>query len=362
MRRTSVFSQALGIAVSSYLAQLGDETKLNSRWAETCVRHGYLVSFEGLLSAAGKELGMIEDASVGIEMLRNVRVMLAPDDPTTTNADRVPVVHSQHLRWVHLWSEPDSSHFMQYVLQIGVDPDYFAQRIPQVLKNGATVRFVPLLFEVGVDIFQAASNAGSNMRNNYNTATCNPDEGSKDVLSDDEDDEMGITDDDVLVQLNYEAFQKMNAYAQQVSPAQPVQATPTHQTHPLLANLFSHIVSSSGRMNHDILDEAAQFCQEFGGGGVVFCKSGKDRTAMHVTYKQSQFVHQTDASVILSAATLIRTYGTRLPICEKNVGQAKYAFNSLQVRFMPDKLKPPMNTLAGFLKGGKVFGKGGIES
>jgi hypothetical protein len=58
----------------------------------------------------------------------------------------------------------------------------------------------------------------------------------------------------------------------------------------------------------------------------------------------------------------MRTYGTRLPICEKNVGQAKYAFNSLQVQFMPDALKPPMNTLAGFLKGGRIFGESGIES
>lgn len=52
-----------------------------------------------------------------------------------------------------------------------------------------------------------------------------------------------------------------------------------------------------------------------------------------VTYKQAQFVarymgHCT-MELILSDATLLRTYGTRLPICEKNVGQAKYAFNSV---------------------------------
>ena len=87
---------------------------------------------------------------------------------------------------------------------------------------------------------------------------------------------------------------------------------------------------------------------------------------MHVTYKQAQFAaryrDQHELNEILTDATLIRTYGTRLPICEKNVGQAKYAFNSLQVKFMPDALKPPMNTLAGFLKGGRLFGEGAIES
>jgi hypothetical protein len=197
-------------------------------------------------------------------------------------------------------------------------------------------------------------------------------------LTEDEEDD-GVVDDDVLVQLNYEAFQKMNYYAQLVSPASPVQATPTHQTHPLLAALFQHIVSSSGKMNHDILDEAAHLAQQLGGGGCVFCKSGKDRTAMHVTYKQAQFETRFRAKLAginglnddadsmmqdttLADAMLIRLHGTRLPICEKNVGQSKYAFNSLQVKFMPDALKPPTSALAGFLKGGKVFGKGGIES
>ena len=127
---------------------------------------------------------------------------------------------------------------------------------------------------------------------------------------------------------------------------------------------------------------------------------------MHVTFKQSQFASRfrqrhpapegelsaEDYSLdqVLANATTIRIRGTRLPICEKNVGQAKYAFNSLQVQFMPDKLKPPskclfetrehisaicasisqrylsfqstVSTLAGFLKGGKVFTGGGIES
>jgi hypothetical protein len=108
---------------------------------------------------------------------------------------------------------------------------------------------------------------------------------------------------------------------------------------------------------------------------------------MHLTYKQAAFIRQyrerhlpsydgdaaaskpdaestpsRPADPTLEIASLLRTYGTRLPICEKNVGQAKYAFNSLQVKFMPETLKPPMNTLAGFLKGGKLFEGGGIES
>lgn len=167
----------------------------------------------------------------------------------------------------------------------------------------------------------------------------------------------------------------MNNYAHAISPTSETQSqqASNQKTHPWLETLHQHIVSSSGKMNHDILDEAALLTQQLGGGGVVFCKSGKDRTAMHVTFKQAQFANKyrqrslnDEYAVFLDTtlpdAMIMRIHGTRLPICEKNVGESKYAFNSLQVKFMLDALKPPMNTLAGFLKGGKVFTGGGIES
>jgi hypothetical protein len=69
-----------------------------------------------------------------------------------------------------------------------------------------------------------------------------------------------------------------------------------------------------------------------------------------------------DAKKIFDDATIMRIHGTRLPICDKNVGQPLYAFNSLQAKFMPEPLKPPPRALAGFLKGGRVFTGGGIES
>lgn len=168
----------------------------------------------------------------------------------------------------------------------------------------------------------------------------------------DEDDDVGVEDTDVLVALNYEALRKMNCYAHAISPQDilldKVQAAMTFvyapsnaagsasqdankdplPVHPSLSNLHSHILSSAGRMNHNILDEAATIAQQLGGGGVVFCKSGKDRTAMHVTYKQAQFAARyrdnNNIQAILRDATLMRLHGTRLPICEKNVGQAKY--------------------------------------
>lgn len=63
VRRANVFSQSLGLAITSYLASISsDQSKIAAGWPDIWRRHGYMVCFEGLLSAAGKELGMIEDA------------------------------------------------------------------------------------------------------------------------------------------------------------------------------------------------------------------------------------------------------------------------------------------------------------
>jgi hypothetical protein len=405
VRRAHCFSQALGVALSSYLTSVSNNS--SAGWPEVWVRHGYLITFEGLLSAAGKELGMIEDASVAIAMLRQVKVVMVPvEDPTTwrqqqqqqTRPGLVEIPESPHLVYLNLITTTSPT---QYRVELGMDANYYRQHLPEALKNGTSVTFYPLLFQVGVDIRQWGANAGNQVKNQLTVGGNNDAGGTTTGLffDDDADDDAEVTDYDVLVQLNYEALRKLNAYVHalypQVVATAPIAVVPVtdlldttgtsqllpqqQQTiHPSLALLHSHILSSAGRMNHSILDEAATIGQQLGGGGVVFCKSGKDRTAMQVTYKQAQFVNRylktpsssspplaTDTRTMdstLQDATLMRIYGTRLPICEKNVGQAKYAFNSLQVQFMPDALKPPPNTLAGFLKGGRIFGKGGIES
>jgi len=382
IRRTSCFSQALGTAITSYLASLSDPLKFQSTWPELWAEHGYLLNFEGLLSAAGKELGMIEDASVGISMLRHVSVIIRSDDGQP-DEEKIPVVTSPYLKWVRLNAEHSglAGTTPEYTVEIGVTPGYYEQRIPKALQNGVAVRLYPLLFEVGVDIRQWGANTGEKVKNRLTKSDSgenmdNVEQPSVSVLDDEDKDDEGITDDDVLVEMNYEAYNLLNKFAHLISPANSVSAA--QKIHPLLEKLHQHIVTSAGKMNHEILDEAATLSQQLGGGAVVFCKSGKDRTAMHVTYKQAQYVNKFRTSHpsqmsgdgngspfddnTISDATVIREYGTRLPICEKNVGQAKYAFNRLQVEFMPDALRPPMSTLAGFLKGGKVFSGGGIES
>jgi hypothetical protein len=366
VRRANVFSQTLGISLTSYLTSICSSPDR----CETWVKHGYLVTFEGLLSSAGKELGMIEDASVGIAMMKAVSVVLVSSDAPPPKK-KVMIVNSPHLKWLSVEASGVGS-ATQYLVKLGMDAQYYNTRLPVPLRTDVQVRFYPLLYQVGVDIHQAAAHTSMNVKAQINTSIStnvnNINNGFRAELEGDDDDDLdGPADTDVLVALNFEAFRKMNFYAHLVFPVPG--ATEQLQVHPMLSSLHTHIVGSSGKMNHGILDEAASVAQKLGGGAAVFCKSGKDRTAMHITYKQAQFIHRflgddkmLGQQQVFEDATRLRVYGTRLPICEKNVGQAKYAFNTLQVRFMPEMLKPPTHTLAGFLKGGAVFKGGGIES
>jgi hypothetical protein len=104
VRRANCFLQALGIAITSYMASLSDGGRAWNN-AGSWERHGYLIIFEGLLSAVGKELGMIEDTSIAISMLRMVCIVLVSDDADyipLPNHQRIPVPHSPFVRWVCL--------------------------------------------------------------------------------------------------------------------------------------------------------------------------------------------------------------------------------------------------------------------
>lgn len=173
-------------------------------------------------------VGMIEDASVAVGMLRSTYVVLLPDDGNSSvpanGCQRVPVPHSPYVRWVHLTSNGYGSK-SHYRLEIGLDPSYYQSRVPEQLKGGTTVRFFPVLYQMGVDIRQWGANAGRNVTSQIKDrskagGTMQSDfgdgpDGAVDASVDfgggliddgDEDDEGGVpdTDNEILMALNVE--------------------------------------------------------------------------------------------------------------------------------------------------------------
>ena len=76
---------------------------------------------------------------------------------------------------------------------------------------------------------------------------------------------------------------------------------------------------------------------------------------MQVTFKQAQFAQrfmdkkesgimledtQVSYDEVFAKSTTMRKHGNRIPVCEKNAGEPKFAFNPLQRKFMPPMLRP----------------------
>lgn len=312
VRRANVLSHAIGIGLTSFLSSVSnvchsttDVNRINAK-AEFWKRHGYLICFEGLLSAAGKELGMIEDTSVAIDMLNGVGVQFFPHNPSEQidGRSKVAVYGSQYLRWIQFVHQapnpgqqgtPENTTLVQpsFFLQVGIDVSYYNQKLPVPLRNGAVVRFYSMLFEMGVDIVQWTANTSANARKTVadkrnesfspnNSVAPAPDQTLSTFDDDDDgDDDMSSQDFDILTTLNMEAFKKMNTFANIIYP-QPNQQPPnsglaigneSSSVNPLLFNLYENIRSSAGKIQHGVIDCAAQAATQLSGGGVIFCKS-----------------------------------------------------------------------------------------
>jgi hypothetical protein len=134
----------------------------------------------------------------------------------------------------------------------------------------------------------------------------------------------------------------LNNYCQMISPG--VSGSNESRVHPLLANLQRQI----GTKGDDLIIEVHDACITLGGCMITFCKSGKDRTGMVLTLQQSRFLSQycgQSEHRILKDANIMRSYGTRLDIAQKNTGRRVFAINQIQVNFLPQSLRPPPDVL-----------------
>lgn len=100
-----------------------------------------------------------------------------------------------------------------------------------------------------------------------------------------------------------------------------------------------------------MLTLSAQCVRLLGGGRLVSCKSGKDRTSMSVTAEQVHLLQHHHMLPRQDAARLLyemRGEGCRMENTRKNVGKRGYAFNRLQRLLLPESLRPAAaTTLAG---------------
>lgn len=126
--------------------------------------------------------------------------------------------------------------------------------------------------------------------------------------------------------------------------------------HPLVSHLHELILSTNiGEKNVDMLIEVERLALIIGAIRVIFCKSGKDRTGMASTLEQSRQLGERfgcgmSLTRLMRDANLMRVYGCRLLICEKNIGRKVYSINKLQAQFLPIVFRPPNEVCEDLLK------------
>lgn len=97
-----------------------------------------------------------------------------------------------------------------------------------------------------------------------------------------------------------------------------------------------------------VLVKTSVLCKELAGVYGILCKSGKDRTSMSSTLEIARaLTEDLGVSNGVDVCHLLRNHGVRRMNVWANTGQPFFAFNNIQVRYLPDVYKPPAGTFSG---------------
>lgn len=371
VRKTLCRAHAICIAAASARAAAcrvvaHDPEESAEATADAWERHGFLVVFEALVSTAGAELAMLEDAKSAVDALSNVTVVFEP-------------------------FQPDDHHAVH--IEVGSSPGTFRVnlRLPHAIFAGLgnktrEIKLVPAIFSQGLDAKQSIANRkaafGSTLDWSLGTSRSSRSESRNSKASSGEPGHDALDDDDAALDetpspttprnpsseddtsafgiqrlLNAQAFDTIKAYAIAARGSDVALG-------PLKAAIDKERLAATEAKSFEkhwmSLVEAERATRALQGGLCVFCKSGKDRTGMMVTLFAAMFYDSPRSSsegggapaeqavndeAVLRRANLLREYGVRLPLCLKNTGRYKYAFNMIQRKFLPPPLRPPTSVI-----------------
>ncbi|KDO29118.1 hypothetical protein SPRG_06174 [Saprolegnia parasitica CBS 223.65] len=309
LRKAVCLSQALSVLVTTFMTQLElcvqrmvpNHDAIMAQWAAV----GFLLGWESLVSTQGKELRMLSDAWVAIKSLERFAIRLVSGDV------------DMELR------ERDDG----YILELPVPSVHFGS-LPLSLQDGQLISVTAVLFTQGINEMQTLANA------------------------------VGAQGIELQTRVNEKSLKALQKYLASLT------STPglVHHCASLRLEPLATLIGSTEKKNTRILLEASDNVRRMNGGRVTFCKSGKDRTAMSVTLDQARILGSTwkQATVLMKESTMekewleikpianfMREYGVRIEVAKKNVGQARYSFNSLQRKCLPKIYRPSHAAIQG---------------
>ncbi|CAI5711070.1 unnamed protein product [Hyaloperonospora brassicae] len=316
MREDVVRSQVLAIAGASFLNAVGLAATRGGQHRQrlqlSCST-GFLLSIESLLSTVGAEKGMLEDMADGVRWLNSVVSF-----QLVQSAETSPLVEMS--KCVSVTSTRTGDHV---VAAFAVPPVVFA-KLPEVLQQGHAIKLHGVMFTQGINEMQSVANHYLNSS-----------------LQD---------------ELNFESVQMLQRYFRVYQTQVMLNGSDAKKLEADLVDLRelqSDIEALTGRLNVraenvqkklvNILITSSDICRRLGAGRTTCCKSGKDRTAMSVTLETSRLlVDHFHVKQGVHLCNAMRERGVRRVNVLANTGKTNFAFNSFQLKYIPDCYKPPL--------------------
>jgi len=366
IRESVVVSQALSTAVACFISELavrlsGSDIAVHhvSQWMATnrgstlpwmkqLYDLGFLIGWESLVSAQGKELSMLEDSIAALEALEKmVKIHIVSYDEMPLhgfhNAAQILFGDEAHQIHVHLEDGKDENCILVYVALPNVVHDRLLAPI-ETQKRQAGISMIPVLFTQGINETQTLANFSSTFS-----------------------DTIGSTRQ---TDLNHASLERVEVYMERYRAWLHLQDGALSPRRRELASVdqaaqrLQDAVKSQQRSQKDvqILITAENAVRALNGGRVTFCKSGKDRTAMSITLEETTLLRNMPVATVLpelrsvsafvdvvSFSNTLREFGSRIALAEKNVGRPKYSFNPAQRQLLPAMYRPPVSTIQDFL-------------
>merc|ERR1719186_1301215 len=325
-RRDVCFSQALTSLVSALMSRLWCNPP-DPVFLSVLTQIGSLVCFEGLLSMHGEDIPIFNDMIVVVEDLRSVEFTLILAECKgkgkrerkvghghINNGD-VPMITYTKTSFP-LPRITGSRSSMKVMLPI---PDWVYTMIP--LQDMKTVCFTvtPVFFNVGIN----------------EHATIAHKLGLNDPQYKNNSDNLRILGDYIRRYNKLQLYSNTNRGSRSQTDVED------------LLSILKNEVSRKVNKNVSILSLSQQICQQLEGIKFTSCKSGKDRTGMSVTLQQVNILsreYDLAESEYQKALDAMRSEGTRIENCRKNIGSRKFAFKTLQLATFPSQYKPPLGT------------------
>ncbi|TMW57461.1 hypothetical protein Poli38472_003386 [Pythium oligandrum] len=313
-RQDIVRCQILAITAAAFLTAVGlaaSELPEHQERLQLMCQTGLLLNIESLLSTIKNEKGMIEDMAEGVNWV-NSSVSLQVVQSMETESK----LKSAKCIGITSAESGDS-----VVATFALPPGQFSV-LPAVLRQGHALKVHAVLFTQGVNEMQSVANTMLDTS----------------------------LQDDINVASAHRLLRFFDVYRTHVKAMNPPVAARVNdllemetQIKILVEKLNLARKSHVQKKNVNILIESSDLCRRLGAVRTTCCKSGKDRTAMSATLECSRILVDTfhvKQGVHLTNA--MRERGVRRVNVLANTGKDKFAFNSLQLKYLPDCYRPPV--------------------